>query len=54
MMFNAKENEPLFRPTSIKEIQLVLKSFSKDKCPSLDGWTVDFFYISSTLWDRSY
>lgn len=36
-------NMELFGPANLEEILLVLKSFTKDKCPSLVGWTVDLF-----------
>ena len=48
-MFNVVANEGMYRLELLEEILQVLKYFSKDKCPSLDGQTVDlfihFFYL---------
>jgi len=35
----------LVRPVSIEELKDVLHSFKKDKSPSPDRWTVEFFTI---------
>jgi hypothetical protein len=37
------ENISLDNPCSLQEILLALKSFSKDKSPGSDGWTVEFY-----------
>jgi hypothetical protein len=41
--FSERDVQELEKPCSIEEIKLVLKSFSKDKSPGPDGWTVEFF-----------
>lgn len=42
-MFNEELNESLFCPITLEDVHLVLKTFVKDKCPSLDGYTVELF-----------
>jgi hypothetical protein len=37
------ESPTLDRPCSLSEILVALKSFSKDKSPGPDGWTVEFY-----------
>jgi hypothetical protein len=39
----AEENSLLLRPCNIQEVLAPLKSFSKDKSPGPDGWTVEFY-----------
>jgi hypothetical protein len=41
--FTERDVQELEKPSSVEEIKLVLKSFSKDKSPGPDGWTVEFF-----------
>lgn len=41
-MFRDEQNEELYRPV-FEELLKVMKSFKKDKCLGLDGWTIEFF-----------
>jgi hypothetical protein len=41
-------------PSTLQEIQAALKSFSKDKSPGPDGWTVEFYlHFFESGWPRS-
>jgi hypothetical protein len=40
---NEEDNSLFDRPCTKSKIWEVLKHFSKDKSPCLDGWTIDFF-----------
>lgn len=42
-MFDDEKNESLFQPVTENELLGILKPFKKDKCPGLDGWTIEFF-----------
>jgi len=39
----AEENSHFLIPCNIQEVLAALKSFSKDKIPGPDGWTVEFY-----------
>lgn len=49
--FSNVDNEIVYHSILVEEIQVVMKSFSKDKCPGPIGWTVElfihFFYLMS-------
>ena len=47
--FTKEEGLELGKEITIDEVQKVLSKFSKDKSPGLDGWSIDFFWISSTF-----
>lgn len=38
-----RKKEDLFGPISEDELLGIMKSFKKDKCPGLNGWTIDLF-----------
>eukprot|EP00253_Pinus_taeda_P025007 PITA_25007 len=42
-MFDNDINDSIYQPISEDELHRILKVFSKDKCPSPDGWTIEFF-----------
>jgi len=42
-MFDDEKNECLFQPITEEELLGVMKAFMKDKCPTPDGWTIEFF-----------
>jgi len=41
--FSNEENEEVGRPVTLEEVERILRTFAKDKSPSLDGWTVELF-----------
>jgi len=42
-MFDDEKNKEIFRPITEEELLGVMKAFKKDKCPSPDGWTIEFY-----------
>lgn len=42
-MFNEEQNISLFQPVFENELLEVMKYFKKDKSPSPDGWTIEFY-----------
>jgi len=42
-MFYDGKNDSLFQPITKEELLGVMNAFKKDKCPGLDGWTIEFF-----------
>jgi len=48
-MFDEGKNDYFFELVSEEELLSVMKSFKKDKCPDLDGWTIEFFIHSFYL-----
>lgn len=42
-MFDDDQNDLLYSSVSKEELLSTMKYFQKDKCPGLDGWTIDFF-----------
>lgn len=42
-MFDADINIMIFHPITLKDLQVMMKSFAHDKIPRPDGWTIDLF-----------
>lgn len=42
-MFDANQNAIIFSKVTEDEILATMKSFQKDKCPGLNGWSIEFF-----------
>lgn len=42
-MFGSNQNDSLYAAVSEDELMSVMKSFKKDKCSDLDGWTIDIY-----------
>jgi len=42
-MFDSTKNEDLYKAVDLEEVHTVLKSFTKDKFPGPDGWTIALF-----------
>lgn len=42
-MFDEDRNKELYKVVKLQEVHFIFKSFSKDKCPRLDRWTIELF-----------
>lgn len=46
VMYDEAANDEFFKPITEEELQALVKTFKKDKCPGPDGWPIEFFLIS--------